>query len=73
MKKSLLLLSLLILASCASHSPLPEEKGTVCINPPKEGETVARCYPARLYLDPTRFHYLRPWQQNSLGEMPDLP
>ena len=73
MKKTLLILSLLMLGACASQKVnLPEEKGTLCIKPPP-GETLAKCYPQRLYLDPLRFHGLRPWQQKALGDMPDLP
>lgn len=72
MKKAFLTLLLLFVASCASKSKLPEEKGTLCI-PRQAGQELSECYPVRLYTDPTRFHYLRPWQERSLGEMPSLP
>lgn len=71
MKKLLLIPILLMLSACASTMDLPEEKGTACT--PHEEDGKERCWPARLYTDPVRFHYLRPWQERALPDMPDLP
>jgi len=73
MKKIILVLAL-ILSACASHNnkPLPEEKGYACFPVKNEAKEVV-CYDARLYQDASRFHYLRPWQKDSLEPMPDLP
>lgn len=36
----------------------------------KDDSFEKRCYPARLYLDPTRFHRLNDYQKDHMPEMP---
>lgn len=71
MRYTLLIFTILILGACSTAKKLPEEKGTACII--EKDQDKGACYSARLYLNPVRFHYLRPWQEKSLGSMPSIP
>ena len=78
MKKVLFLFLLASVMSACSNAPVkfPEEKGTACmqrIQMPGSKPDQIECYPARVYLDPTRFHHLNQYQQDNLPPIPDLP
>lgn len=71
-KVGLFLFTALALSGCASDPvfrPI-KEKGTACVQDP-DTENKVVCTPIRMYEDPNRFHYVRPWE--TLGEIPDLP
>lgn len=69
--------SMLLLNACSSApAKFSEEKGTACmerITMPGTTPDRVECYPARVYLDPTRFHHMNEYQKNHMPPMPDLP
>lgn len=60
-----------MLGGCASTKvQLPKDQGVSCakMTGEKDKET---CIMSDTYQDRTRWHYLRPWEREGLGDMPD--
>lgn len=62
-------LVLAFLSGCASTYNPQEDRGTVCRLAKDSNEQI--CLPVQYDYDPTRFHYLTPWQRDRLPSMPN--
>ena len=69
--KKLLILGALILSGCASAPKPPVDQGVSCAKMTKDANKET-CILSDTYIDSTRWHYLRPWEEDSFGDMPDL-
>lgn len=71
MKKLLLYLILISITGCTTTGLRPPtDKGTSCAKMGKDLEET--CIQSDTFSDPTRWHYLRPYERDALGQMPDL-
>ena len=73
MKFLFLSLFVLILSGCAS-TPMEKPKvdeGISCAKMTDKDDEMT-CILLETTIDRTRWHYLRPWKKDSLGEMPEL-
>lgn len=70
MQKYIILgLLFLNLVGCATYQyDPPQETTAACYMP--ENSTNPVCIPVERDKDPTRFHYVRPWQQDRLPPIP---
>lgn len=73
----LIIVSVILSACSSSPLKLPEEKGTACLDrismPGSATLDQVKCFPARAYADPVRFHRIRENERERLPDMPELP
>ena len=71
MKNLFILLIFFGLTACATSKKPRMDQGVACakMDGEKDKET---CILSDTYIDKTRWHYLRPWEEDAFGDMPDL-
>ena len=71
MKKIFILLALLGLIGCSTAKKPRMDQGVSCAKM-GDDKTEETCVFSDTHIDRTRWHYLRPWEKDAFGDMPDL-
>lgn len=73
MRLFILTLFLLTTGCVTSQLDMPLDQGISCYRVEKEGEKDTEvCIESDTYIDPVKWHYLRSYERERMGDMPDL-